>query len=968
MAMSNILRIARKEFAGFFSSPIAFIFLGAFLAVSLFVFFWVETFFARNIADVRPLFEWLPLLLIFLVAAITMRMWSEERRAGTLEFLLTTPVPAYQLVLGKFLACLALVAVALALTLPLPLTVSFLGSLDWGPVFGGYLATLFLAAAYAAIGLFVSARSANQIVSLILSALVCGGFYLLGSEALTALFGTRAGELLQMLGTGSRFESIARGVIDLRDLYYYLSLVGVFLALNVFTLEWLRWSGNRTNANHRRWAYATGLLAANFLAANLWLAPLSSARADLTAGQVYSISDATRSYLAQIREPLLLRGYFSAQTHPLLAPLVPRLRDLLQEYALAGEGRVRVELIDPQEHPELEREANEKFGIRPVPFQFASKYQASVVNSYFNILVQYGDQYQTLGFEDLIDIKVQGETDLEVDLRNPEYDLTQAVKKVLYAYQGAGEWFENIPHPVRFSGYISAAERLPELLQPLREDLDEVLAELQTGSGGKLSLEIRDPDADGGVLARQLEADFGFQPMAVSLFDTQGFWFYMILEGDGRLVQVPLPEDLDRSGLERALEAGLKRFSKGFLKTIALHAPAPEPAMTQFGLAAGGERFRWLRETLSEDHNLTDTDLAGGQVPSQADLLMLLAPQALDDKQLFAVDQFLMRGGTVVLASSPFAIDTQGSLAARRQGSGLEDWLAHHGITLEQEMVLDPQNAAFPIPVDRQIGGFVVRETQLVDYPYFVDVRGDGIEQESGLAAGVAQVTLTWPSPITLDADKNQQRQLIRLLESSDRAWTSDSLNIQPDYAAHGALGFLPGEQTGRQLLALALEGRFDSFFKGKASPLAAPAEPPAAEAEVEASDAEAESAPEPEPMVTRVIERSPESARIILFGSNSFLSDEMLDLAAAGLGTRYLAPVDLLANAIDWSLEDRGLLAIRGRAQFSRTLAPLDRNGQVFWEYLNYALVLLGLLAVWLLRRQVRQRAALRYAALLDG
>ena len=180
--MTNILRIARKEFYGFFSSPIAFIFLGAFLAVTLFVFFWVETFFSRNIADVRPMFAWMPVLMIFLVAAITMRMWSEERRAGTLEFLLTTPVKSYQLVLGKFIACLALVAVALVLTLPLPVTVSRLGPLDWGPVFGGYLATLCLAAAYAAIGLFVSARSANQIISLIVTAGLCGILYLLGAS------------------------------------------------------------------------------------------------------------------------------------------------------------------------------------------------------------------------------------------------------------------------------------------------------------------------------------------------------------------------------------------------------------------------------------------------------------------------------------------------------------------------------------------------------------------------------------------------------------------------------------------------------------------------------------------------------------------------------------------------------------------------------------------------------------------
>src|SRR6516225_4840415 len=140
--MSNVVRIARTELAALFSSPAAFIFIGVFLAALLFIFFWVDRFFARNIADVRPLFDWMPILLIFLVSAMTMRMWSEERRAGTLEFLMTTPVKPIDLVLGKFVACLVLVAIALALTLPLPLTVSLLGPLDWGPVIGGYVATL----------------------------------------------------------------------------------------------------------------------------------------------------------------------------------------------------------------------------------------------------------------------------------------------------------------------------------------------------------------------------------------------------------------------------------------------------------------------------------------------------------------------------------------------------------------------------------------------------------------------------------------------------------------------------------------------------------------------------------------------------------------------------------------------------------------------------------------------------------
>ncbi|MEN8168137.1 MAG: Gldg family protein, partial [Pseudomonadota bacterium] len=959
--MNNLLRIARKEFAGFFSSPIAFIFLGAFLAVTLFVFFWVETFFARNIADVRPLFEWMPLLLIFLVAAITMRMWSEERRAGTLEFLLTAPVKSYQLVLGKFLACLALLAVALALTLPLPLTVSLLGSLDWGPVFGGYLATLFLAAAYAAIGLFISARSANQIVSLILTAVVCGIFYLLGSDALTGLFGNRASEYLKLLGSGSRFVSITRGVIDLRDLYYYLSLVGVFLTLNVFALEWLRWAGNPANANHRRWGLVTGLLVANFLAANLWLAPVGWVRADVTQGNVYSISGATRSYLAQLREPLLVRGYFSAQTHPLLAPLVPRLRDLLEEYAVAGEGRVRVEFIDPQEHPELEQEANEKYSIRPVPFQFASKYQASVVNSYFNILVQYGDQYEVLGFRDLIEVKAQSETDLDVELRNPEYDLTQSIKKVLYAYQGAGELFGNIPHPISFKGYISASEKLPEVLRTLRKALDATLNELAERSGGKLDIDISDPDAEGGALAQRLKTEFGFRPMAASLLDTNTFWFYMTLEGDGRIVQVPLPEKYEQAGLERGIKAALRRFSKGFLKTVALHAPASTPAMSQFGMAAKGKRFTWLRETLTEEYNLTSTDLKSGQVPDEADLLLLASPDTLDQKQLFAVDQFLMRGGTVIMATSPFDIESQGTLSARKHESGLNDWLAHHGVTLEQQMVLDPQNAAFPIPVNRRIGGFTVQETQMVDYPYFSDIRGDGIEQGSGLAAGIDQVTMTWSSPITLDEQKNQGRKVIRLLESSDKTWTADNLDIQPDFQVHGSLGFPAGAQRGARLLAVAVEGRFDSFFKDKSSPLAVQEEQADTEAEPAKSDkkddAEAGTDEQKEPVITRVIDRSPESARIILFASNSFLTDKMLDLAASGLGTRYLKPVQLVENAIDWSLEDRGLLAIRGRAHFSRTLDPLDRESQVFWEYLNYGLALFGLLLIGLVRRRTNKQ-----------
>ncbi len=962
--MRNVPAVARKELAALFASPAAFVFLGVFLLASLFVFFWVEMFFARNIADVRPLFEWMPVLLIFLVAALTMRLWSEERRMGTLELLLTAPVNTLDYVLGKFLACLALVAIALALTLPVPVTVALLGPLDWGPVVGAYLAALFLAAAYIAVGLFVSSRTDNQIVSLIVTVLICGIFYLLGSEALTSLVGNRGAEWFKLLGTGSRFESITRGVIDLRDLYYYLSIVGVFMALNVYTLERLRWVGNANRPAHNRWRWVVGLAVANLIAGNLWLQQIGWARADITEGRIYSISAATRGYLAQLREPLLIRGYFSARTHPLLAPLVPQLRDLMREYAVAGGGKVRVEFIDPQEHPDLEEEAGRKYGIKPVAFQTASKYQAAVVNSYFDIVVQYGDQHETLGFRDLIEIRAQSETDIDVTLRNPEYDLTRAIKKVLYGYQGGANPFRNLTTPITFRAFVSPNERLPEPLRELRAQLESVLGGYRTQAGDKLVVELIDPDAGGGERARELEEKYGFRPMASGLLDPNQFWFYMTLEHDGQIVQVPLPESLSAESLKRGIDAGLKRFASDALKTIALVAPRATPNLPQLGMPGTGRHLELLEKRLAQNHIVKRVDLARGAVPEDADLLMLVAPDKLDDKQLFAVDQFLMQGGTVILATAPFSVETRGAVAGRTHDAGLGPWLEHHGVKIENTLVLDPQNAAFPVPVQRNLGGFTVQEIQLVEYPYFVDIRGDGMPKGNGLTAGLPQVTLNWASPIRIDTAKQQGRTVTELLHSSAQAWTSDSLELQPDFRRYPEFGFAPGEARERALLGVMVEGQFESYFKGKPSPLLGE---PDTQTDGDDEAQEPRAKPEPaKPSFAGKIDRSPDSARLILFSSNEFLSDDILELAGSATGTRYLNPVQLMENAVDWSLEDRGLLAIRSRGHYARMLLPLDRSDQVFWEYLNYALAALGLLAVYLVQQSRRKAATRRYAALL--
>jgi ABC-2 type transport system permease protein len=213
-----------------------------FAGSALFTFFNVGAFFSRGLADLRPLFVAVPFLMVLLVPALTMRLWAEESKQGTFEVLMTLPARDWELVVGKFVASWALLAGGLGLTLGLAFTVATLGDLDWGPVLGGYLGAVLLGAGYLAVGQFVSATTENQILAFILALVICLGLYGVGLEAFAGLFPDRTSSVLRAVGTGSRFESIARGVVDARDLVYYLSLTVFFLAASVSALRVRRWA------------------------------------------------------------------------------------------------------------------------------------------------------------------------------------------------------------------------------------------------------------------------------------------------------------------------------------------------------------------------------------------------------------------------------------------------------------------------------------------------------------------------------------------------------------------------------------------------------------------------------------------------------------------------------------------------------------------------------------------------------
>ncbi len=232
-AWNNIKTITKRELGGYFTSPIAYVFLIIFLLLTGFFTFTIGNFFERGEASLVSFFTWHPWLYLFLVPAVGMRLWSEERRLGTMELLLTMPLTTWQAIVGKFLASWLFLALALALTFPLWITVNLLGSPDNGIIAAGYVGSLFLAGSYLAISCMTSALTRNQVISFILSVVICLFFILAGytpvTDLLTRVTSPVVVDIVASFSVMTHFEGFQRGVIDLRDFLFFASVIGFAL-------------------------------------------------------------------------------------------------------------------------------------------------------------------------------------------------------------------------------------------------------------------------------------------------------------------------------------------------------------------------------------------------------------------------------------------------------------------------------------------------------------------------------------------------------------------------------------------------------------------------------------------------------------------------------------------------------------------------------------------------------------------
>jgi len=335
-----MLAILKKEFNSFFSSPIGFLVIGVFLVANgLFLWLFKSEFniLDYGFADLSPFFTLAPWVLLFLIPAITMRSFSDEKKQGTLELLLTKPISNLKIVLGKFLGAFVLVLLALLPTLLYVYTVNQLGNpagnLDMAAVTGSYLGLLFLVAAYTAIGVFASTLSDNQIVAFIIAVVLCLLFYV-GFDSIADLFSST---LIESFGMNTHFKSISRGVLDTRDIIYFISITVFFLTLTVFSIN----SFPDSKINWLRFLpLPLGLLVLNVFSDSMFK------RFDLTEDNRYTLSKSALNTIAEVDSPIDIDIFLEGDFPSEFRRLKTETKQLLEEFE-AYNGEINFQFINP---------------------------------------------------------------------------------------------------------------------------------------------------------------------------------------------------------------------------------------------------------------------------------------------------------------------------------------------------------------------------------------------------------------------------------------------------------------------------------------------------------------------------------------------------------------------------------------------------------------------------------------------
>jgi ABC-type uncharacterized transport system involved in gliding motility auxiliary subunit/ABC-type transport system involved in multi-copper enzyme maturation permease subunit len=444
-ALLNIKAITKRELSGYFSSPVAYVFIVIFLVLTGFFTFMQGSFFERGQANLDSFFMWHPWLYLFLVSCVGMRLWAEERRVGTMELLLTKPISIWQAILGKFLASWIFLGLALALTFPVFITVNYLGSPDNGVILAAYLGSFLMAGTYLAISCMTSALTRNQVISFVISVVICLFLVLCGfppvTDVLTRLDKPWMVDLVSSLSVMTHFQSFMTGVVDSRDVIFFLFLIAFALFTNGVIIRSHQASTDklRKHKTFERIVYSAGGVAAMFVVLLGLYVVTSTAkvRFDITANKAHTLSDGTKRILGKLDSRLTVRFYCTQSDNampPALRSYARHVEEMLAEFqheAALGKGKLAIQKLDPKPDSDVEDSAR----LDGVEGRTVGPFGTDKI--YLGVVVSFLDEKLALPF-----LSAERERLLEYDLARAIARIASQARPVVGIMSGLPIWGE----------------------------------------------------------------------------------------------------------------------------------------------------------------------------------------------------------------------------------------------------------------------------------------------------------------------------------------------------------------------------------------------------------------------------------------------------------------------------------------------------------------------------------------------
>jgi ABC-2 type transport system permease protein len=422
---------------------------------------------------------------------------------------------------------------------------------------------------------------------------------------------------------------------------------------------------------------AVALLLANVVAFNMLFGHVRGIRADLTEGKVYTLAPETRDLLTEPEEPLEIFFYHTSldRLHEKLRPLVGPLSDVLREFEAASDGRVTTRIVewDTADKATQDR-AKDRFGVKSSPLQMQTSDEETVRDTYFSVVVAYGDQHQRYDHGELYMVVPTGAgLDIDVKLQNVEYLVAKAIFKVVRGFQSIGAALATQNTTARIELYFSPADELPKHLEKVPAHAQKIAKKLADEAMGRLKVEtttVSDKEED-AKLRKRLSVENEITGIPTDFFSQKVIYSYAVITAGGHTVAIPLvsvAEEMSEFEVRTAIEGPLKALIPGFLVTVGVMSPdaSKNPMAQMMGQRQPPEEFRDTIGVLESEFDVRRIDVSDGKpIPRDVGVLVIIRPESLSEKAIYEIDQFVMRGGRLVVCADAFSFDLERAMQLR---------------------------------------------------------------------------------------------------------------------------------------------------------------------------------------------------------------------------------------------------------------------------------------------------------------